>query len=79
MRIVQLSELKQGESCVIKSVDLHGGLRQRLLDLGLFPGSLVACAYVAPSGSPIAFWIKGTLIALRYKDCLQIQGECSCG
>ncbi len=77
--ITKLSELKQGETCVVQSVTLQAGLRQRLRDLGLCPGNDVVCAYIAPSGSPIAFWVKGALIALRREDCAQIRGIYCCG
>lgn len=74
MNEVFLSELKQGDCVLVQSVDLYAGLRRRLQDLGMLPGSKIICAYIAPSGSPMAFWIKGALIALRCGDCRHIRG-----
>lgn len=67
-----LSDLAAGESCVVKSFAEELECRRRLYDLGLCPGNKLSCAYIAPSGSPIAFWVKGALIALRYEQCLKI-------
>ncbi len=68
-----LSCLKQGDRCVIQTLALYSGQRRRLRDLGLRPGVEVACAHIAPSGSPMAFWVKGALIALRTEDCRRIR------
>ena len=51
---------------------LYGGMRRRLRDLGLLPGVQMQCAFVAPAGSPMAFWVKHAMIALRKDDCRRI-------
>lgn len=68
-----LSELKKGDRCVLRSIELYASQRCRLQDLGMLPGSQIDCAYIAPSGSPMAFWVKGALIALRADDCSRIR------
>lgn len=78
MTEVYLSELKTGDCMTVQSIALYTGLHQRLRDLGILPGSKVVCAYIAPSGSPIAFWVKGALIALRSSDCRCIKGVRCC-
>lgn len=67
-----LAELQQGACGTVLSVHLPDGQRRRLEDLGLLPGTKICCGYSAPSGSPMAFWIKGALIALRAEDCSRI-------
>ena len=74
---VCLSELKIGDSCMVQSVDIEENLC-RLVDLGLIEGTVIRCAYRAPSGTPIAFWISGSLIALRRDVCRMIKGT-RCG
>lgn len=73
MNEIALSCLRAGECGVIQSLSLYSGKRRRLRDLGLLPGTVVRCAHVAPSGSPMAFWMKGALIALRKEDCCRIR------
>ena len=72
MAVCLLADLQQGQWGVVQSVHLPEGQRRRLEDLGLVPGTRICCGYLAPSGSPMAFWIKGTLIALRKEDCSEI-------
>ncbi len=74
MDLMMLSELKPGEACEIRELRLYGGMRRRLRDLGLLPGVRLQCAFTAPSGSPMAFWVKGAMIALRKNDCKRIAG-----
>ncbi len=74
---VYLSELKEGDCCTLQSVLLYTGQKRRLQHMGMLPGTRIVCAHVAPSGSPIAFWVKGTLIALRQNDCRKMTG-CRC-
>lgn len=72
MNEIPLSSLRRGEKCTLCSIGLQGGMGRRLRDLGLIPGTRLECAFTAPSGSPMAFWIRGALIALRRDDCRQI-------
>ncbi len=53
-----------------KIVDLlaQGNQRRRLLDLGLIPGTTVVAKRKSPSGDPIAFLIRGTVLALRKEE-----------
>ncbi len=62
-----LSHLRSGESAVVLSISpVSRGLdRQRLLDLGLLPGTKVSVALIGPGGDPKAYRIRGALIALR--------------
>ena len=67
-----LGDIFPGESCVIETLNIHGAARRRLMDMGFLPGTKVQCAFRAPSGSPMAFWVKEALIALRRCDCRQV-------
>ncbi len=78
MTEVYLSELKAGDCVIVQSIDLYDSLSRRLQDLGFVPNGSIRCAYIAPSGSPIAFWVKGALIALRKDDCQKIRSVRCC-
>lgn len=43
----------------------QGAQRRRLLDLGVVPGTIIEAEMVSASGDPIAYRIRGALIALR--------------
>jgi len=62
-----LSQLQSGESAVVLSISpvCRGLDRQRLLDLGLLPGTKVSVELTGPGGDPKAYRIRGALIALR--------------
>ena len=70
-----LSALKPGETARVAKIQVKGTLRRRLFDLGLIPGTVVLCQYTAPSGSPAAFLVRGTLLALRRRDAENIVVE----
>jgi DtxR family Mn-dependent transcriptional regulator len=64
----RLSDLDRGESGRVRSLETRGLSRRRLLDLGLVPGTLVTRILDAPLGEPVAYRIRGSLIALRRED-----------
>ena len=68
MQIDTLDRLIPGEYAVIAELEQSGDLRRRLQDLGFVPGTEVGCAFRAPLGSPAAYWIKGTVVALRQSE-----------
>lgn len=47
--------------------------RQRLLDLGVVPGTVIECQMASPFGDPTAYRIRGAAIALRREQARLIQ------
>lgn len=72
---VKLSSLQPGESARVIALRCAGFNRRRLLDLGLTPGTLVECAYPGPLGEPMAYTVRGALIALRREQGDEIEIE----
>ncbi|MGF7060141.1 FeoA family protein [Brassicibacter mesophilus] len=69
---ILLNNLPVGKTARVKLL-LNSGLpRRRLLDLGLIPNSLVSAERISPSGNPIAFNIRGAIIALRKEEAQNI-------
>lgn len=67
-----LSDIPVYASCEIKEVK-NGKLdKRRLFDLGFFEGSKVVPLYVGPGGIT-AYFVKGTVIALRKEDAKYIK------
>jgi len=62
-----LAEVSQGQVARVVGIHpaLQGPQRRRLLDLGLVPGTRVEAEFRSAAGDPIAFRVRGALIALR--------------
>ena len=73
--INNLSELKQGNQALVLDIYSNDSMRRRLQDLGLIKGTEVSCVQKSPLGDPVAYLIRGAVIALRQEDssCVQIQ------
>lgn len=67
-----LTGLPEGKTGFLQSVSLPERQRKRLADLGFVPGAAICRCMTAPGGSPVAFDIKGAVIALRRTDCDKI-------
>lgn len=66
----RLDALRPGERGTVAEIapSVQGPQRRRLLDLGLIPGTEVEAEMVSPSGDPVAYRIRGALIALRQQQ-----------
>ncbi|MBU5257375.1 MULTISPECIES: FeoA family protein [Tissierella] len=62
---IPLNSLSIGEKCKVKKLMSEGLTRRRLLDLGLIDNTIVEPLHQSPSGDPIAYFIRGAVIALR--------------
>jgi DtxR family transcriptional regulator, Mn-dependent transcriptional regulator len=62
-----LHHLKLNESGTVTGLSprCRGVERRRMLDLGIVPGTIVRAEVASPSGDPIAYRVRGALIALR--------------
>ena len=67
-----LNKLPLNSSGEIVSLGFSGNLRRRFLDLGFTIGAKVYSAFKSPSGDPVAYIVRGTVIALRNVDAEQI-------
>ncbi|MDI9441761.1 MAG: ferrous iron transport protein A [Firmicutes bacterium] len=74
-----LADLESGRIGTIKCLSAVGIQRQRLLDLGLVPGTKVAMLFANPAGSPIAYLIRGTVVALRRETAEAVEIESTGG
>lgn len=74
-KIGRLSELEQGKRALVLDINSDNEMRRRLQELGFVKGIEVTCIKKSPLGDPVAFYIRGAVIALRCEDssCVQIQ------
>ncbi len=63
----RLTSLLPGQKATVRALDnaLQGASRSRLLDLGLTPGTTVAAERSSMFRDPVAYRIRGALVALR--------------
>lgn len=69
----KLSELNIGEEAVISSLNNEKHFKNRLIDLGLFPGACLEPLFRAVCGDPTAYLIQNSVIALRRSDAEKIE------
>ncbi len=62
-----LTSLNPGESGQVTSISprIRGAERRRLMDLGILPGTVIESEMNSPSGDPVAYRVRGAVIALR--------------
>ncbi|NLM03615.1 MAG: ferrous iron transport protein A [Clostridiales bacterium] len=70
--LVPLNLLPIGNFGIVKHIISKGSNRRRLMDLGLITDTTVVSLRKSPSGDPIAYEIRGTVIALRSEEASNI-------
>ncbi len=56
-------------------VEGEAALKQRFEDLGIVQGTEIECVMKSPLGDPVAYLIRGALIAIRKEDSVNILAE----
>ena len=69
---MKLSDAKVGATVRIDSVD-ESPMKQRLMTMGLIPGTKVEILQSAPFGDPIAVRLRAYNLALRKDDAALIE------
>lgn len=69
-----LSTLKLGEKATVAGISpaCRGLERRRFMDLGILPGTHIEVDLSSPSGDPMAYRVRGALIALRHEQANMI-------
>ena len=67
-KMMPLSHLACGARGWVSSVCCTSGMRRRLLDIGLIPGTEVVCLGASPLGDPRVYLVRGKMIAIRSRD-----------
>ena len=67
-----MDALQEGEIGVVRRIGLEGTIARRLRELGLIVGTKVRCLQKSPAGNPVAYGIRGPVIALRLEDAAQV-------
>ncbi len=68
-----LADLAPGQSGVVQAVHSEGLERRRMMDLGIVPGTTILVEMNSPVGDPVAYRVRGALIALRREQAQLIE------
>lgn len=68
-----LKDVSIGSKATVTGLRLEGAERRRLLDLGLAIGTVVEAVRRSPLGDPVAYLIRGSLVALRSEQAEKIE------
>ncbi len=69
---VTLNGIQEGQSARVSCLLSTGSMRRRLQDIGLIEGTNITCLQKSPTGDPVAYLIRGAVIALRSEDSSQV-------
>lgn len=68
-----LDKLAFGETATVTGIRSENAERRRMLDLGILPGAKVESVMPSPLGDPIAYRVRGALVALRREQAALIE------
>ena len=72
---MKLGELKEGECAVIEYIKLCPTAATRVAAVGFVKGTALRCFRRSAGGCPAAFYILGSVFALRKRtcDCIEVR------
>jgi len=73
--VMYLSELRPGEAGSVLQLRTDSGLRKRLIDMGIIPGTRIEVARLAPLGDPVELRVLGYRLTLRLSEAAGILVE----
>ena len=63
-----LNQLTVGSEATVHDLLPDANIKRRLLDLGFTPGAVVKSVLKSPGHDPVAYMVRGAVIALRSED-----------
>lgn len=67
-----LNDIKLNDTVIIDSLNCTGKLHRRFLDLGIIPGTKITPIFSSIFNDPIAYEVRGSVIAIRNEDARNI-------
>ena len=72
---MSLCDIKVGDKAIVKEINADENIKRRLLDIGLVEGTCVECVLKSLLNDPLAYLIRGAVIAIRNDDSKNIKVE----
>ncbi len=73
--MIKLSDVKVGEEVKVCGMLVSDDIKRRLYDIGLLPGTVIKVVMQSPFGEPVAYNVRGSIIAIRKEDTSKILVE----
>ena len=70
-----LKEVNVGETAVVSKINITGGVKRPIMDMGITKGVAVTVRKVAPLGDPIELNVRNYEVSLRKADAENILVE----
>ena len=70
-----LKDIKVGHRARVLRVNGEGGIRRRIMDMGITKGVEIYVRKVAPLGDPMELFVRGYELSLRKADADMIEVE----
>ena len=67
-----MDQISPGTQCCIRQVEANRALKIRLYDMGLLPGTVVQVVKLAPTGDPMALFLRGYTLTLGRAEAQKI-------
>ncbi|MBC7794908.1 MAG: ferrous iron transport protein A [Clostridia bacterium] len=71
--VLALAELEPGETATVVAVDVPGEIGERLMEMGLTPGTQVTFVRRGLWGDPIQIRLRGFMLTLRRAQAREIR------
>ncbi|MGP8320075.1 MAG: FeoA family protein [Methanosarcinaceae archaeon] len=68
----QLSDMEAGDKGKVTRIEGTGGLRRRVMDMGIVRGAKIEMMRDAPLGDPLEFLLKDYNLTLRREEAMNI-------
>lgn len=69
---IPLTNLKLNSTAKISDICCSENIKRRLLDLGIIPNTSITPVFKSTCSDPIAYEIRGTVLAIRNQDAQNI-------
>jgi len=67
-----LKDTKSGDEVIVEKISCTGGLKRRIMDMGITKGTKILVRKLAPLGDPIELTVRGYELSLRKSDAENI-------
>lgn len=74
-KYANLSDLRPGQTAVVKKLHGEGAVRRRIMDMGITKRTTVSVRKVAPLGDPMELTVRGYELSIRKEDAQMIEIE----